>query len=66
MSEPVMPWTIYGEIKENYLRTVALPYRKGERQIFVCPVGYVGAGKTTVLKLLGQGAGLASAKEDLQ
>ncbi|HEY4520375.1 MAG TPA: AAA family ATPase [Candidatus Paceibacterota bacterium] len=48
---------------EKYRQTVAVPYPKG-RQILLCPIGLVGAGKTTVMKPLAERLGLVRISGD--
>lgn len=38
------------EMMDAYSRTLNVPERKPDKQIILCPVGLVGAGKTTVIK----------------
>ncbi len=42
------------KIAEAYEKTLQIPKNKPEKQIMVCPVGYVGSGKTTVIKALSE------------
>jgi hypothetical protein len=41
-----------GEIRDIYLKTLEIPDEKRTPQILLCPIGLVGAGKTTVMKPL--------------
>lgn len=43
---------IYAQIKSEYLRQVQIPDSKPSTQYLLCPIGLVGAGKTTVVKPL--------------
>lgn len=40
----------YLEIYNSYINTITIPPRKESRQIFICPVGFMGSGKSTVLR----------------
>jgi len=42
------------EIIKEYKSQIRIPGKKLAKQIFLCPVGLTGAGKTTVLKLLSE------------
>jgi predicted kinase len=52
------------KITELYVSTVTIPKTKPTRQIMLCPVGLVGAGKTTVLKSICDRLGLARISTD--
>ncbi len=43
---------IYQKIKNDYLQQIAVPEHKPTKQYLLCPIGLVGAGKTTVVKPL--------------
>ena len=45
---------IYGQIKSEYLEQVVTPETKHSIQYLLCPIGLVGAGKTTVVKPLAE------------
>ena len=45
---------IIGEIIEAYKPLIHVPKSRPEKQFFLCPVGLVGSGKTTVLKPLSE------------
>ncbi len=45
---------VIDEIIEAYKPQIQIPESKPEKQFFLCPVGLVGAGKTTVLKPLSE------------
>lgn len=51
------------EVAKEYEQTIAIPEQKG-KQFFLCPVGLVGAGKTTVLKPLAEKFGLVRISTD--
>lgn len=46
------PDKVYEEVKQAYLAEVEMPARKPSNQYILCPIGLVGAGKTTVMKPL--------------
>lgn len=46
------PKEIYDAVKKEYLATVMVPDKKSGQQFFLCPVGFTGAGKSSVLNLL--------------
>lgn len=52
MEAQQIPEEIYQEAKAAYLKAVVVPVKKSDQQFFLCPVGFVGAGKSTVLGLL--------------
>ena len=52
MGDQHIPEGIYQQVKVAYLKTVPIPEHKNKKQFFLCPVGYIGAGKSTVLDLL--------------
>jgi shikimate kinase len=43
---------VYQKIKSKYLQQVEVPQTKPSKQYLLCPIGLVGAGKTTVVKPL--------------
>lgn len=45
---------VYEQIKSEYLRQVLIPNLKPSTQYLLCPIGLVGAGKTTVVKPLAE------------
>lgn len=51
-NNPDLPEELFGEIQASYKKTIKLPTLKTTRQFLLCPVGLVGAGKTTVIKPL--------------
>jgi len=51
-------------LKNAYKATLAIPAIKRDPQILLCPVGLVGAGKTTVVKPLGERLGLVRVSTD--
>lgn len=53
----------FGKIVDEYQKSVDVPNSKG-RQFLLCPVGLVGAGKTTVLKPLAEKLGLVRISTD--
>jgi hypothetical protein len=54
----------YIDIKNKYLSLVEIPKNKNGRQFLLCPVGLVGAGKTTVLKPLSEKLNLVRISHD--
>lgn len=46
--------TVYLQIKETYLQQIVIPENKLAGQYLLCPIGLVGAGKTTVVKPLSE------------
>ncbi len=54
----------YINIKNKYLSLVEIPKNKNSGQFILCPVGLVGAGKTTVLKPLSERLGLVRISHD--
>lgn len=49
-----MSETVYQQIKELYLQQITVPDTKPAIQYVLCPIGLVGAGKTTVVKPLSE------------
>lgn len=49
-----LPEELFEEIQALYKKTIKLPALKTTRQFLLCPVGLVGAGKTTVIKPLSE------------
>ncbi len=54
MEDQRIPEDIYQQVKVAYVKTLLIPEHKSEKQFFLCPVGYIGAGKSTILDLLCQ------------
>ncbi len=52
------------DIQEKYLKEIKIPDKKPAQQIFFCPVGLVGAGKTTVTKPISETLGLVRISSD--
>ena len=52
------------KIKKEYQESLIMPNSKRAEQIFLCPVGLVGAGKTTVIKPLSERLGLVKVSTD--
>ena len=46
--------TVYQNIKATYLQHIIVPAHKPTKQYLLCPIGLVGAGKTTVVKPLAE------------
>ncbi|HMO78218.1 MAG TPA: AAA family ATPase [Candidatus Paceibacterota bacterium] len=46
--------TIYQDVKNEYLQQVVVPEQKPTKQFLLCPIGLVGAGKTTVVRPLAE------------
>lgn len=46
--------TVYQEVKNEYLKQIVVPEHKPGKQYLLCPIGLVGAGKTTVVKPLAE------------
>ena len=46
--------TSYQNIKSTYLQQIVVPAQKPSKQYLLCPIGLVGAGKTTVVKPLAE------------
>jgi shikimate kinase len=44
----------YQNVKSTYLQQIIVPARKPSKQYLLCPIGLVGAGKTTVVKPLAE------------
>ena len=51
-------------VLQKYLKEVALPTEKRSPQILVCPVGLIGAGKTTIMKPLSNALDLVRISTD--
>ncbi len=58
-----LPQEKFVEFASEYSKTVEIPTEKGN-QFLLCPVGIVGAGKTTVLKPLAKKLGLVRVSTD--
>ncbi|MBP9822386.1 MAG: AAA family ATPase [Candidatus Pacebacteria bacterium] len=58
-----LPKEQYKEFAEEYSKTIEIPEEKG-KQFLLCPVGIVGAGKTTVVKPLAEKFGLVRISSD--
>lgn len=52
------------KIVQEYEKILKIPENKPKEQIMVCPVGVVGAGKTTVVKLLSESLSLLQISSD--
>ncbi len=52
------------QIRNEYQATLAIPSVKRRPQIFLCPVGLIGAGKTTVMKPLSECLGAVRISTD--
>lgn len=52
------------EIERDYRTSIEVPEQPREQQIFFCPVGLVGAGKTTVTKPVAERLGLVRVSSD--
>ena len=55
---------IISEIVEIYKPQIKIPKIKPEKQFFLCPVGLIGSGKTTVLNLLSERLSLVKISGD--
>jgi len=55
---------VFEEIVKEIEETLVLPTQKHQPQIILCPVGLVGSGKTTVIKLLSARLGLVRISGD--
>jgi len=49
-----IPNEVYERVRSAYLKQIRVPGTKPQRQYILCPVGLVGAGKTTVIKPLAE------------
>lgn len=58
------PDAIVEKIRRSYRSSLKLPWEKGSKQFFLCPVGLVGAGKSTVTKPLAEMLGMARVSTD--
>ena len=63
-NNPDLPEELFGEIRALYKKDVKLSIKKAGRQFLLCPVGTVGAGKTTVVKPLSGKLGLIRVSTD--
>src|SRR3989344_5277357 len=63
-NNPDLPDDIYQEIRRFYKSKIKLPAEKPDRQFMLCPVGTVGAGKTTVVKPLSEKLNLVRISTD--
>lgn len=52
------------EVKERFEQSLVIPSESPKRQFFLCPVGLVGSGKTTVMKPLCEKLGLLRISND--
>ena len=52
------------EVKKRFKSSLLIPREKPARQFFLCPIGLVGAGKTTVMKPLCEQLGLLRISND--
>ena len=59
-----LPDNLVLEIAELYEKVIIVPDVKPKRQILLCPVGLIGAGKTTVVKLLSDKLNLVRISND--
>lgn len=59
-----LPDDVFGEIKQVYKASIKILDRKPAKQFLLCPVGTVGAGKTTIVKPLSEKLGLARVSTD--
>ncbi|MBU4142896.1 ATP-binding protein [Patescibacteria group bacterium] len=59
-----LPDTEFERILREYQKTIVVCEQKPARQFFLCPVGLVGAGKTTVLKPLAERLSLVRVSTD--
>lgn len=59
-----IPDKVFDEVKETYLKQIDIPKIKPEIQYILCPIGLVGAGKTTVLKPLSKKLNLVYVSAD--
>ncbi len=50
----VMDDVAFKQIKDAYISQLVIPNQKPDRQFFLCPIGLVGAGKSTVIKPLAE------------
>jgi hypothetical protein len=64
MSNQVLTQTDFHKIKELYLSKVVVPHIKPSKQFILCPVGLVGAGKSTVVVPLSAKMGLVRISHD--
>ncbi|MCX6787650.1 MAG: AAA family ATPase [Candidatus Kaiserbacteria bacterium] len=68
MSDPFLPLyapkEVLEEVAREYERTLVIPDRRPSPQWMLMPVGLVGAGKTTVVKLLAEHFGLIRISTD--
>ena len=49
-----IPDSVYDDVKDTFLKSLFIPDEKPQHQYILCPVGLVGAGKTTVVKPLSE------------
>lgn len=63
-NNPDLPDDIFEEITRLYKNKIKLPAIKPSKQFLLCPVGTVGAGKTTVVKPLSEKLNLARISTD--
>lgn len=52
------------KIVKEYEKILEIPEDKSDRQIMICPIGVVGAGKTTIIKLLSRKLSLLRISSD--
>ena len=66
MDNLVMPSEkeIINKIAEAYRLQIKIPGKKPEKQFFLCPVGLIGSGKTTVLEILSEKLSLVRVSGD--
>lgn len=53
-----------GKILGEYVKTIKIPKTKPNKQVIICPIGVVGAGKTTVVKSLSDKIALVRVSTD--
>lgn len=61
---PDMPKEMFREIADEYRPNVIVPPVKPPRQFLLCPVGLIGAGKTTIVKPLAERLNLVRISTD--
>ena len=59
-----LPDNEYERIRDLYLTSVVIPTNKPEQQSLLCPVGYIGAGKSTVTVPLAERLGFVRVSSD--
>ena len=61
---PDMPKEMFGEIADEYRTMIVVPPIKPDQQFLLCPVGLIGAGKTTIVEPLAERLGLVRISTD--